>query len=205
MQEVINKLNKVQNCMNSLVTVKTSCENAQPIYEEKIKKLDEVITNIAESREYWRKAIDVLYVRSLGELNERLNVAIHYIFHDRDLSVELSLEDKRGKSMQIILKDENGDEISVKDGCGAGIKNAISFILHAYYVNAMGSNILLIDEKYSQISKEYISRFFEFASKLCEATGLSLVLITHDPRLQDLAHKKYNVQNGIVKDVTTNE
>ena len=131
-------------------------------------------------------------------MNKKLNMAIKYIYFDRDFSVELVLEDKRGKSLQIILKDEEGNDISVKDGCGMGIRTIISSILQIYYLNSKDSHILFIDEKYSYLSEAYLPRFFEFINKMCEKSGFTLVLITHDPRLFEYANTKIRVVNGEV-------
>ena len=110
----------------------------------------------------------------------------------------LVLEDKRGKSLQIILRDEEGNDISVKDGCGMGIRTIISSMLQIYYLNSKNSHILFVDEKYSYLSEAYLPRFFEFINKMCEKSGFTLVLITHDPRLFEYANTKIRVVNGEV-------
>ena len=195
---VLENLTVMDTKIKSLTAIKASCEDIIPSMENKLNSIEETLTMIAESKEYLRKAIDIIYARSVGELNERLNAALKYIYYDRDLSVEMKMDDKRGKSLSIILKNENGEDISVKDGCGMGVKNVISCVLHSYYLLSKNSKILMVDEKYSNISKEYLPRFFEFIRKLCEATGLTLIIITHDPRFIELADKKYYVRNGEV-------
>ena len=195
---MLSKLEKIKFTEQQLVNSEVAYQNTIPEIQGKLQKLEETLTLIAQSREYWRKAIDIAYKRSVGELNEKLNNALKYIYYDRDFSVELVLEDKRGKSLQIVLKDENGEEVSVKDGCGMGIRSVISFILHAFYLTSKNSHILFIDEKYSYISEGYLPRFFEFANKLCQESGFTLVIITHDPRLFDYATAKIRVVNGEV-------
>lgn len=196
MQETIKTLDYIQSKIDLLKTSNTKFSEAIPYLNDKIKAIDETVSTIAESREYLRKAIDVIYNRSVGELNERLNAAIKYIFYDRDLSVELKLEDKRTKSMHIVLKDENGDEISVKDGIGQGVRTVISSILHIYYLNSRNSKILLIDEKYSFLSQAYVERFFDFLKKLCQATDFSIIMITHDTRFLEFCDNKIRIVNG---------
>lgn len=197
-QDWEKQLNRISFAENQLQAIKASCEVAIPDIEKKIEGIENTLTLIGESREYWRKAIDLAYKRSVGELNKKLNIAIKYIYFDRDFSVELVLEDKRGKSLQIILKDEEGNDISVKDGCGMGIRTIISSILQIYYLNSKDSHILFIDEKYSYLSEAYLPRFFEFINKMCEKSGFTLVLITHDPRLFEYANTKIRVVNGEV-------
>ena len=195
----LEQLDKLNLAEHQVLTTEESCLNMIPTVEEKISQLDSTLTLIAEAREYWRKAIDIAYERSIGELNNRLNAAIKYIYFDRDFTVELALEDKRGKSLLILLKDEEGNEVSLKDGTGMGVRTIISVILHMYYLHAKGSHVLLVDEKYSYLSESYIPKFFEFLTKLCQAMDFKLIVITHDPRFFDYANKKIRVVLGEVK------
>ena len=56
----------------------------------------------------------------------------------------------------------------------------------------------LLDEAYSNISKEYISNFFDFISKLCDKLNFTVILITHDERFIEYANKVYEISNGYV-------
>lgn len=196
--ELKQSLSRISFIENQILSLEEAFNNSKKDSLSKVAQIDANLVLLTKVREYWRKAIDIAYKRSLGELNERLNSAIKYIYFDRDFSVELVLEDKRGKSLQLILKDENGDEVSLKDGTGMGIRTIISAILHMYYLTAKGSHVLLVDEKYSYLSESYVPRFFEFVGKLCEATDFKLIIITHDPRFFDYASKRIRVISGEV-------
>ena len=56
----------------------------------------------------------------------------------------------------------------------------------------------MLDEAYSNISKNYISDFFDFLSKLCEKLQFTLILITHDERFIEYADRVYEISNGYV-------
>jgi energy-coupling factor transporter ATP-binding protein EcfA2 len=81
---------------------------------------------------------------------------------------------------------------------GMGVKCVISAILHIYFLQCKNSKILLLDEAYSNISKEYVADFFDFLYKLCEKLQFKIVLITHDERFVDYANKVYRIDQGRV-------
>ena len=53
------QLNRISFAENQLQAIKTSCEVAIPDIEKKIEGIENTLTLIGESREYWRKAIDL--------------------------------------------------------------------------------------------------------------------------------------------------
>lgn len=164
------------------------------VYNDLSTKLDSIIT----SRQYYKKAIDVIYERSIQELKDILNSALCFIFKDKNLEIDVELSDKRGKSLNFVIKN-NDKRVSLKHGMGMGVKCVVSAILHIYYLQCKNSKILMLDEAYSNISKEYISYFFEFISTLCQKLRFKLVIITHDERFIDYANKVYQVSDGNVR------
>lgn len=197
--EIIGSLNYLSRRMNELENVKKSlCEQLQS-YEAKLANMQETVEVIQETRQYYRKAIDMVYEKSVGELEKTLNAAISFIFEDKDYYLRLNLEDKRGKSLQLDLEDSKGNAINIKDGVGMGVRTIISAILQIFYLTSKGSYTLFIDEKYSYISESYVQRFFEFLSKLCKQTGFKLIVISHDPRFFDYADSVISVNDGVVK------
>ena len=197
--EIIGSLNYLAHRLSELENVKKSLQEQLISYEEKHAKSKEAIETIQETRQYYRKAIDIVYEKSVGELEKTLNAAISFIFEDKDYYLRLNLEDKRGKSLQLDLEDGQGNAINIKDGVGMGVRTIISAILQIFYLTSKGSYTLFIDEKYSYISENYVQRFFEFLSKMCKQSGFKLVVISHDPRFFEYADSVISVNDGIVK------
>lgn len=161
----------------------------------------EVLNNemkfIIENREFYKKGIDIIYENSIGELKEILNFALHYIFNDEDYNLEIELSDKRGKSLNFRLF-HNGKPANLKRGTGMGVKTVISAVLHMYYLQCKNSKILMLDEAYAAVSEEYIDRFFNFLSDMCQKLGFKIILITHDKRLLCYGNKYYIIDRGRV-------
>lgn len=186
--------------VKSLVEQLPSLKDSAEYTRGKIAEQDEAIKFLSETKEYYVKAIDILYEESIGALKETLNAALRYIIYDKNYNCNLTLDDKRGtKTLELSLIDLDEDfEVDLKDGAGQGIRTIISFILKAYYLINKGSRILLLDEKYSALSEHYIPRFFEFMKNMAESKNMIVVMITHDNRFMDYADNIYMVNMGNV-------
>ena len=197
MQSIIEEL---QSCKFKLESISHAIEVTQLAItntDEEIQKYERQIQGVQESREYYKKAIDIVYERSIQELKDVINSALSYIFTDKTLEMDIELSDKRGKSLTFVIKNK-GKRVNLKRGMGMGVKCVISCILHIYYLQCKGSKILMLDEAYSNISKGYISNFFDFISKLCERLNFTVVLITHDERFINYANRVYEISDGKV-------
>jgi ABC-type cobalamin transport system ATPase subunit len=158
---------------------------------------------IEMGREYYRKAIDLLYAKSIGELEGVINMALAYVFHDKVYRIKAQLEDQYGKkTLHFVMTDESLDpplELSLENGVGAGVRSVVSFVLHVYYlIHKNAYPILFLDEAYSQISEEYVERFFGFLKSFCAEKGFTVVLISHDVRFIPHADRTYSVVDGKV-------
>lgn len=173
-------------------------ETNKSLLEKKVSDLENNIKLVSDSREYYTKAIDIIYEESLGSLKNTLNMALKYVMYDKNYAVDLKLEDKRGtKSINISIIDEDtGLSVSVKNGCGQGVRTIISSVLKTYYLLNQNSKILLLDEKYSTLSSSYVQRFFEFLKKLAEEKDMIIVMITHDERFIVYGDKTFMINDG---------
>lgn len=165
------------------------------------------IADLEESQNYYKRAVDLLYSRSIGEVESLLNSALSFVFFDKPYKVRLDLDFSRGrKSVSIVLLDcSNPDdvfEVDLKSGSGTGVKILISFVLHCFYIlSKKAYPILLLDESYSGVSAQYVQRFFELVHGFCEKKNFRIVLVTHDTRFLDYSDKRYVVSDGVVQEV----
>lgn len=194
---MLQELNRIQYTLDTLknnynlINTKTTELNEYNI------DLNNQLARILEERQYYKRAVDIIYERSVEELKDLLNSALKTIFYDRDFEVDIVLTDKRGKSLQLKAL-ENGKPVNLKKGTGMGEKTVISAILQIYYLQCKGSNILMLDEKYSAVSEEYVEQFFQFLSQLCQKLQFRIILITHDKRFLQYADKTYKFNEGRV-------
>lgn len=195
--EILEELKQYKYKLDSVATMQANLLQRISFLDKDIDDCDRNLKGVIESRQYYKKAIDLIYEKSIQELKDVLNSALSYIFKDKSLEVDIQLSDKRGKSLTFIITN-NGRKVSLKRGMGMGVKCVISCILHIYYLQCKNSKILMLDEAYSNISKNYISDFFDFLSKLCEKLQFTLILITHDERFIEYADRVYEISNGYV-------
>lgn len=194
-------LEELKSCKYKLDSVTSSIQTAESKIQtinENLQVFDRQLKGIQESKQYYKKAIDIIYERSVQELKDVMNCALNHIFVDKNLEMDIELSDKRGKSLTFVIK-RNGKRVNLKRGMGMGVKCVISAILHIYYLQCKNSRILMLDEAYSNISKEYVANFFEFLSKLCKKLEFTVILITHDERFIQYADKVYSISDGYVQ------
>jgi len=157
------------------------------------------------SIEVFKKIVDEVYSRNLGEIQETLNIGLQYVFFDKNYGASIEVSDFKTKTIELYLLDRSVDpprKSDMKDGVGNGVRSVVSFILLVFYLIRCGrKRLIFADEAYSAISETYVDKFFSFASSLCEKKGLTLVLITHDPRFLIYADKRYSVSDGKVLEI----
>lgn len=200
----------IQNTIDSLEYTIKSCNSLLSKEEVISENIDNLKKDLQEKQEYFKfikgakekyqVAVNELYEESIVALQDTLNVALQYIMYDKNYKAKLVLEDKRGtKLLSILLVDEDdGFEVDLKDGVGQGIRTIISFVLKSYYLLNQNSRVLFLDEKYSALSSHYVPRFYEFIDKFCEDNDFIIVMISHIDNQIEHADKVYYLNDGVI-------
>ena len=200
----------LQNIIDSLEYTVKSCENLLSKEEvirdnisntqKEIKEKESYLKFLKGAKEKYQIAVNELYEDSIGALKDTLNAALKYIMFDKNYSANLILEDKGGnKTLSILLVDEdNGFEVDLKDGVGQGVRTILSFVLKSYYLLNQNSKILLLDEKYSALSSHYVPRFYEFIEEFCKRNDFIIVMISHIDSQIEHADKLYYINDGVI-------
>jgi len=165
--------------------------------------LEEKLQLTETSQVFYRKAIDLVYARSIGELETTINAALSFIFYDRSYAIRFELGDQRGKALELYLLDTSDGRnraVDMKDGVGNGVRSVVSYVLLTLHLTARGiPPILFLDEAYSAISESYVDRFFTFVRGLSLTKQAPLILISHDDRFLPYADQRIRVSNGVVQ------
>lgn len=156
-----------------------------------------------------KEIMDKMSQEHIEKIVDLLTYALRTIFYDKEYSIESSISDKRGvKNLDFILVENKEDEIvrsNLADGVGGGILAVVGIVLQIYYINAFRmSPILLLDEQLSQVSSDYIEPLMNFLKEVSDKKDLIIVMIAHDPRLMRYANKRYEVFEGVAKEVKIN-
>lgn len=167
-------------------------------FETEIVKLQSSIDLYKKAKELYASAVEIGYNSSLKELEDTINLGLNYIFYDKSYKIRFEISTSRNKTLILYKEDlDKGTKTSLKRGSGAGVRSIVSFVLLVYYILAKNSYpIVFLDESYSEVSSEYIERFFIFIQSLCKSKSLKVVMITHDERFINYADKTYRIADG---------
>lgn len=201
MQDLILTLDYRLKRYNSFKLVSNNISNVVSDIKDEIIEEETKLKTIQDSSIYYKKSQDILYEKSVGSLKKLIDSALNFIFYDKNYEIIINLEDKRGtKNLNFSLKDLDNDfEVSLKNGCGNGVRSVVSSILNLFVLINKGSKYLFLDEKYSYISSSYLENFFIFLRNICKEKELHIVIVTHDERFLEYADKRIVVCDGVVR------
>lgn len=88
---------------------------------------------------------------------------------------------------------------------GGGVVNVVAFVLRVV-VTALTpglSRVLVLDEPFAQLSQEYLEPMGGFLRELVEATGIQLIVVSHEPEIAAIADKAFRFTKvGSVSQIT---
>ena len=164
------------------------------------KKLETMREVIDLSREYYQRAVEIMYEESLKEVEEVVNASLKYIFWDKQFSMKFQLGDRRAKTLEFVLYDSSYSpplEVDVKDSIGKGVRTVVSFVIDVYFViNKGAARIVFIDEHYGHVSDQYQDRFFQFVRSLAKEKKVKVIMISHEETYRYYADRTYYVSDG---------
>ena len=207
LQSTINSLEYTIKSCENLINKEETLRNRMKELEKKLKEEENTLKFYKEAKSKYTIAVNELYEESIVALKETLNVALKYIMFDKNYSANLVLEDKRGTKLLSILlvDDDDGFEVDLKDGVGQGVRTIISFILKSYYLLNQNSKVLFLDEKYSALSSHYVPKFYEFMSRFCQENDFIVVMISHIDNQIEQADKIYYLNDGVITEEVTSK
>ena len=169
--------------------------------ELKSKELDSIeslLNDTNVSFNYLYNLVNVESNKFITRLSDMLNYGIKTIFYDCDYTIEIRVKDNKA-SIYLVYEDiDNDTKVEAEiHNCGGGIRTVIGFLIQVYFLfYTRSERIIFVDEGFSQISSQYIERFFSLIKELAKSNNLKIVLITHDDRFVDYADKNYEIRDG---------
>lgn len=77
---------------------------------------------------------------------------------------------------------------------GGGLVAVVSFLLRLVVLllsRGKQENLLVLDESFAMLSKDYAASMAEFLRELVDKTGTQILLVTHQDQFADVADKRY--------------
>lgn len=173
-----NSIKEVESTIKELECEKNTLKLCKPI-------IDDIISKFSDSL--------------LRKLEELLTIGLKKIFYDRNYSIQIKVVDKRNTKCVELLLNDNGNLLPVKNAnVAGGVLVVIASIIQIFYIVNLNNvaNRMFLDEQFSQISSQYVDTFIDFIKTLCNETGLSIVLITHDSKFMRYGDRIYVADKG---------
>lgn len=197
--------NKAISLKSTIQATQSRLAQVQNQKDETLKKMKEQLDrkNLFEQSMEALKLINHTLSRShIDHLEHLLNESIHTIFFDKNYDILLTITELRNtNNLQITLVEhtENGDVETNLQHNGFGLQCILGFILQVYFIIYYHqAPILFIDEGFTQLSTQYIPFLKSLLAGLTKKYNFIFVLVNHDPRLNDLADRIYEMNNGKV-------
>lgn len=99
------------------------------------------------------------------------------------IELEPEIVDRRGvQGLDLKLKIEGS--IRELDQVGGGLVDVLSFILQVAVVKlTSAAPVLILDEPFKHLSKNYLSRISELVNSLATMMDLQIIIVTHETQL----------------------
>lgn len=154
---------------------------------------------LQETKPYLDLLVQQYADTTLQQLEHFLSYGVQQVFYDRAYSVSITVTERRGLKNADVYLHEGAAKYPMQNAAVAGgVLVVVGFLLQVFYVlNLDVTKTIFLDEALSNISTQYLDRFFGILAELATATGLALVLVTHDQRFLPYAQRVYRVSEGV--------
>ena len=192
-------INRIDGCVYFTDTVDRTLEgiNRQSKNLEKDNKsLVEYIKDLNEALGYYKKSVDIIYQRTIKELEEQLTELMQEVFSGCNYGVHFIIEDLRGVKNLIIEMFDEKFQGSPED-MGGSLETVVGYLFHLMYIIKTGKpRMLFMDEMFKDLHPDYAINLIELINRITKATNSVNVLITHDLDLECVVEDVYTVSEG---------
>lgn len=167
--------------------------------QKSLDMVNKVYEDTSMSFNVLKKLIDEESETFIKNLQDLITFGLKAIFFDRDYRCSINIKETTGAELRLIYTNDDGMEVDtvINDGIGGGVITVIGTLMQIYFINYYGvAKIMFVDEGFSQISSQYIGRFFEFIKELSVREGLTMLIVTHDSRVMEYADSVYKIKSG---------
>jgi len=133
-----------------------------------------------------------------ARVEKLVTMAIRAVFVHRDFKFLLIFEEKRNQlECQMLVQEGDYEPEEPKDEMGGGIVDIISFALRVVFWSMSDPsrrNCFTLDEPGKNIGRgDMLIRMGKMFWEISHRLNLQLIIVTHEPRLAELADKAYHV------------
>jgi DNA repair exonuclease SbcCD ATPase subunit len=167
-------------------------------YNKKIDELEKVensVINAEEATAFIQEVARKTQNQLRIHIEDIVSTALEYILDDDPYKFELEFVLRRNKTECDIYFVRDGKRINPIDASGGGAVDIASFASRiALWSLQPSNNVLVFDEPFRFVSKQYKSKVAEFLSHISKQLGIQIIMVTHDDVYINQADKVYTVE-----------
>jgi DNA repair exonuclease SbcCD ATPase subunit len=124
-----------------------------------------------------------------------------------EYSLKLSFVFRRDKNECDLAVYKGGVEVSLKDECGGGVVDIVSFAMRLAVWSLQSDKtmpIFILDEPFKYVSADKLTLVGRAISDLSKRLGLQVIMVSHSDELIEIADKAFRVteSNGVSEVIT---
>jgi len=185
--------------------------------QAEIVELDDMLVELDKCLNVFEVLISSKKEEIKRRIESLVTQGLQTIFERPDYKFSIGMEIKRGvmTASPMVHSLFQGEEFIGEpiESHGGGLCDVISFLLQVIVLLAFGQKlerILICDEVFKHVSRQFLPNVSEFLTYLTEKTGLQLILVTHQQELMNVADKCFEVRlnqknETVIKEINKGE
>jgi DNA repair exonuclease SbcCD ATPase subunit len=163
----------------------------------KIESLKTEETILEETSETLKKIFEQLNKKSIEGVENLVSYALNSIWEDRTYQFKIISKERGATSTNKFVLIKNGIEVDIMDGSGGGLVDIVALVLRLIFTLKAKPElrpVLFLDEPFQHASANYHEKIGELLTELIEKLGLTIVMVTHTPIIENYASRRYTLE-----------
>ena len=190
--------------MRSLI-IREKLERIKAVRESILERIEKLAESLKKEKTYLGKASNVLLIlqdvaqRTQQQfeyrISELVSLALSAVF-ENPYELKLSYELKRNKTEASLKFFRNEKLVDPLNSSGYGAVDIAGFGLRCALMSLSQKEldkVLILDEPFKNLSKEYIPKAALMIKEISEKLGLQIIMVTHTPEFAEAADKIFKV------------
>ncbi len=188
----------VQQVSNLLFFYKRRTGELEQKIEEKKKERESMElreVKLTKVNEFFQQQIEFRTVKTRQFIESIVNRGLGYIFQGQ-IRVEIQSEIKANKVYyDVVIFDDTSNVSGGRESHSGGVQAIVAF-LFKFVANYLTKKmpVMVEDESLSDVSFHYQERLSNFLAEICEEFRYDLLLISHQPQLDQAANIRYELE-----------
>lgn len=206
------KFDKLNNKFQRVIGRLKSIKDEKTKYINLINDLESKIDILEKCLEVFQVLSEMKKEEIKNKIENLVTKGLRTIFERSDYRFEIIMEQKRNvmTAKPLLYSEFQGKEYcsEIMDGHGGGLIDVISFIMQIIVMISMRNTvnqIIIADEPFKHVSRDYLPNVAEFLKYLNEITYVQIIMVTHKSEFLDIADKKFEVNLNKKKETVINQ